>query len=59
MRRTHIHFEVVSVAEAKRILEREKLLAERNGKRSREGEDSAKSTSRQHVRTTKSEVLIT
>jgi len=33
MRKMLIHLEVVSVEEAKKILEREKLLAKRNGKR--------------------------
>ena len=33
MRPTHIHIEVVSVEEAKEILKRERLLANRNGHR--------------------------
>jgi len=32
MRKTQIHIELVPVAVAKKILEREKLLAKRNGK---------------------------
>jgi hypothetical protein len=57
MRPTHIHIEVVSVEEAKKILKRERLLAKRNGHRKLVGvKDSGTLSRRPRARFTRSGV---
>jgi hypothetical protein len=57
MRQTHIHIEVVSVEEAKKILKRERLLAKRNGHRKLVGvKESGKLSGRPRTRFTRTGV---
>ena len=56
MRKTYIHFEVVAIEEAKKILEQEKRVAKREGNRKFVAEQSRRSPGERHAESVNSEV---